>query len=59
MYEIATYEFPANFSAALLVITGAYGNGDERKTALTADGYDYDTVQKCVNDLMGMIEKYG
>lgn len=34
------------------VIAGKWGNGDERKKKLTAAGYDYDAVQKRVNELM-------
>lgn len=34
------------------VIRGSWGSGDERKKNLTAAGYDYDTVQKRVNDLL-------
>ncbi len=32
------------------VIRGDWGNGEERKNKLTQSGYDYDTVQKIVND---------
>lgn len=34
------------------VIQGKWGNGVERKQKLTAAGYDYDAVQKRVNELM-------
>ncbi len=34
------------------VIQGKWGNGAERKQKLTASGYDYDAVQKRVNELM-------
>lgn len=34
------------------VIRGYWGNGDERRQRLHAAGYDYDTVQKCVNKLL-------
>ncbi|MFU0553998.1 1,4-beta-N-acetylmuramidase, partial [Gardnerella vaginalis] len=34
------------------VINGAWGNGNERKQRLTQAGYDYDTVQKRVNELL-------
>lgn len=33
------------------VLAGAWGNGDARKTALTAAGYDYAAVQAKVNEL--------
>ena len=35
------------------VIQGAWGNGDARKNALTAAGYDYATVQAEVNRILG------
>ena len=35
------------------VIAGAWGNGDERRARLAAAGYDFDTVQGRVNDLLG------
>ena len=34
------------------VIQGKWGNGAERKKALTASGYDYDTIQKEVNRIL-------
>ncbi len=34
------------------VIAGKWGSGDERKKKLTAAGYDYDAVQKKVNELL-------
>ena len=34
------------------VIAGKWGNGTERKNKLTAAGYDYDAVQKKVNELI-------
>ena len=35
------------------VILGRWGNGKERKNRLTAAGYDYDAIQKRVNEIMG------
>lgn len=35
------------------VLAGAWGNGDARKNALTAAGYDYSAVQAAVNRLVG------
>ena len=32
------------------VIRGDWGNGEERKNKLIHAGYDYDTIQKIVND---------
>lgn len=34
------------------VITGKWGNGDERRNALTAAGYDYAAVQAKVNEML-------
>ena len=34
------------------VINGKWGNGDERRRKLAAAGYDYNDVQKIVNELM-------
>lgn len=39
------------------VIRGDWGNGAERKKALTASGYDYDTIQKEVNRILKEKEK--
>lgn len=39
------------------VIAGSWGNGDEGKSRLTAAGYDYDAVQKKVNELCGVSSK--
>ena len=39
------------------VIRGEWGNGAERKKALTASGYDYDTIQKEVNKILKEKEK--
>lgn len=46
-------------SLALEVIAGKYGIGEERKKALEKEGYDYNKVQKCVNDLLALMKKYG
>ena len=45
-------------SVSIMVIYGVYGNGDERKKKLEAEGYDYSRVQSCVNDLLKIMEKY-
>ena len=34
------------------VINGEYGNGEERKARLRAEGFDPATVQKYVNELL-------
>lgn len=55
---ITAIELPTTIAVALLVIGGKYGNGQERADALTAAGYDYNRVQKCVNELMKVVDKY-
>lgn len=44
--------------AAFLVLCGHYGTGSERVEQLKADGFDADKVQKCVNDLVKVRDKY-
>jgi len=34
------------------VIRGNYGNGEERKKRLAAAGYNYEQVQKRVNEML-------
>ena len=40
-----------NYRAALDVMAGKYGNGEERRQRLIAAGYDYYAVQHLVNGL--------
>lgn len=40
-------------SLAEEVILGKWGNGEERKSRLAAAGYDYDAVQRKVNEMLG------
>ena len=47
--SVATPEY---MDVARQVLAGQWGNGAERKTKLTAAGYDYDAVQKKVNELL-------
>ena len=56
---ITAIDLPEIIAVSLLVIGGKYGNGQERVDSLTADGYNYNRVQKCVNDMLKVIEKYG
>ena len=44
---------------ALEVISGKYGNGEERIKNLQREGYDASVVQSCVNDLIALAKKYG
>lgn len=56
--NVTAVNLPATVSAALLVIAGGFGNGEERQTKLTKAGYNYKEVQKCVNELLPILTKY-
>ena len=47
-----------NIIAACRVLQGFYGYGEERIRRLTADGYDYYTVQQIVNRLLQGLPPY-
>lgn len=55
--KIATKKAPAKKKTILQiaqeVIDGKWGNGDDRRKALTKAGYDYNAVQKKVNEILG------
>ena len=42
----------SNYDIAKEVISGKWGNGEDRKQRLTAAGYDYNAVQSIVNSLI-------
>lgn len=56
--DVMMVNLPQTVSVAILVIAGAFGNGEERKERLTKSGYDYQKIQNCVNDLLPIIKKY-
>lgn len=58
MDDVYLFSMPTILGVAFMVIAGMYGNGEERVERLEAEGYDYNTVQDCVNDLIDLIEKY-
>ena len=47
----------SNAEIADEVIAGKWGNGDERKTRLTNEGYDYSAIQNLVNEKLGSPSK--
>ena len=57
--ETYLFKFPTIVSVAFEVLCGKYGNDSERKRKLESEGYDYKTVQSCVNDLIKLFNKYG
>ncbi len=56
--ETAVVKLPTTIAGAILVIGGMYGNGEDRKTALKKDGFKSEEVQKAVNELIPIINKY-
>lgn len=56
--NVTAINLPSTVSVALLVIAGQYGNGTERKEKLKKAGYNPDTVQACVNELLKILERY-
>lgn len=52
------FELPPIVSIAFEVLAGKYGAGDERKAAIQREGYDYNRVQSCVNELVSILKKY-
>ena len=55
---IKAITLPGTFGAAIMVIAGEYGTGDNRKKKLESEGFNYTEVQKCVNDLLPILNKY-
>lgn len=53
------FEIPPVVSTAFEVLAGKYGVGDERRKALEKEGYNYNRVQGCVNELVKLLNKYG
>lgn len=58
MDDFKLLSIPEIVGVAFLVLAGYYGNGDERVQRLTEQGYDYDKVQDCVNDLYNIVKRY-
>lgn len=52
-------ELPDIVAIAFEVIAGKWGNGEDRRKQLERAGYDYVTIQSCVNDLMALLKNYG
>lgn len=56
--NVTAINLPSVVSVALLVIAGKYGTGEDRKKKLEKDGYNYEIVQNCVNELLPILNKY-
>ena len=57
--ETMLFEVNNTVAVALEVIAGKWGNGQERIDRLTAAAYDAGRIQRCVNDLLDVIKRYG
>ena len=56
LYNLTVYDrkdsLKSNFIVACEVIDGLWGNGEDRKNRLTKAGYDYEIIQRIVNDYL-------
>lgn len=59
MMDTIMIKLPPVVSVAFEVLSGKYGNSDDRRKALEREGYDYNKVQSCVNALVNLLDKYG
>lgn len=57
--NVLALKLPRSVMLALLCIAGSMGNGEERRRNVKAAGGDPDKVQKCVNELLPILNKYG
>ena len=57
-YNASVLKIPSTVAVAIEVINGIYGNGEVRKKNLTEIGMDYMKVQKCVDELFPIWQKY-
>ena len=57
--NVLALKLPRTVMLAILCIAGSMGNGEDRKRNIRAAGGDPDRVQKCVNDLLPILNEYG
>lgn len=57
--NVLALKLPRTAMLALLCIAGSMGNGDDRRRNVKAAGGDPEKVQKCVNELLPILNKYG
>lgn len=57
--ETMMIELTPVLAVAFEVLAGKYGTGEERVKKLRAAGYDADLIQRAVNDLVQIRDKYG
>lgn len=57
--NVLALKLPRTVMLAILCIAGQMGNGDDRKKNIAAAGGDPARVQKCVNELLPILNRYG
>lgn len=57
--NVLALKLPSSVMLALLCIAGQMGNGEDRKRNIKSAGGDPEKVQKCVNELLPILNKYG
>lgn len=57
--NVLALKLPRTVMLAILCIAGSMGNGEDRKRNVKAAGGDPDRVQRCINELMPILNKYG
>lgn len=57
--NVLALKLPRTVMLALLCIAGSMGNGEDRRRNITAAGGNPERVQKCVNEILPILNKYG
>ena len=57
--NVLALKLPSTVMLAILCIAGQMGNGDDRKRNVKAAGGDPEKVQRCVNELLPILNRYG
>lgn len=57
--NVLALKLPRTVMLAILCIAGSMGNGDDRRRHIKAVGGDPEKVQKCINELLPILNKYG
>lgn len=57
--NVLALKLPSTVMLALLCIAGTMGNGEDRKRNIKSAGGDPVKVQKCINELLPILNNYG
>lgn len=57
-YNASVLKIPHKIAAAIEVINGIYGVGEERKKNLEKVNYNYEEIQNVVDELFPLFQKY-